>query len=132
MRETGSADLPPRAGGARRHAGRGRVHRRLTAAGHGRGARDRYASHLAGRRHGRYVVLPGRSHRALARRGGGTAAVTDRETLTGGVIAAGEGRRLRRDGWTMAKPLVPVAGVPLIEHVLTNFRAAGITRLTII
>lgn len=32
----------------------------------------------------------------------------------------------------MAKPLVPVAGVPLIEHVIENFAAAGITTLAII
>ncbi|HEV8436888.1 MAG TPA: NTP transferase domain-containing protein [Methylomirabilota bacterium] len=52
--------------------------------------------------------------------------------LTGGIIAAGEGSRLRRDGWTMAKPLVPVAGVPLIACVIGNFLAAGITSLRII
>jgi NDP-sugar pyrophosphorylase family protein len=32
----------------------------------------------------------------------------------------------------MPKPLVPVAGVPLIEWVIGNFRAAGITSLVII
>ena len=32
----------------------------------------------------------------------------------------------------MAKPLVPVAGVPLIEHVIENFAAAGITTLAMI
>lgn len=52
--------------------------------------------------------------------------------LTGGIIAAGEGSRLRRDGWAMPKPLVPVAGVPLIAHVIQNFLAAAITRLRII
>ena len=52
--------------------------------------------------------------------------------LTGGIIAAGEGSRLRRDGWAVAKPLVPVAGVPLIAGVIQNFLAAGITSLRII
>ncbi len=36
----------------------------------------------------------------------------------GGILAAGDGSRLREDGWTMAKPLVPVAGVPLVAHVI--------------
>lgn len=53
-------------------------------------------------------------------------------SLRGGIIAAGEGSRLRRDGWTVPKPLVPVAGVPLIESVIRNFEAAGITPLVII
>jgi NDP-sugar pyrophosphorylase family protein len=50
----------------------------------------------------------------------------------GGIIAAGEGSRLRRAGFTMPKPMVPVAGVPLIESVIRNFRAARITPLAII
>lgn len=50
----------------------------------------------------------------------------------GGIIAAGAGMRLRRAGWTMPKPLVPVAGIPLIEHVIRNFVAAGISSLVII
>jgi len=50
----------------------------------------------------------------------------------GGILAAGDGSRLREDGWTMAKPLVPVAGVPLIAHVVENFLAAGIESLAII
>jgi NDP-sugar pyrophosphorylase family protein len=57
------------------------------------------------------------------RRGGG---------LTGGILAAGEGSRLRADGWPMPKPLVPVAGVPLLERVIGNFRAAEIEPVTII
>jgi len=48
----------------------------------------------------------------------------------GGVIAAGEGSRLRALG--PSKPLVPVAGVPLVERVLSNFAAAGIPRVSII
>jgi NDP-sugar pyrophosphorylase family protein len=50
----------------------------------------------------------------------------------GGIIAAGEGSRLRRDGFAMPKPLVPVAGVPLIESVIRNFEAARIAPLVII
>ena len=52
--------------------------------------------------------------------------------LTGGIIAAGEGSRLRRDGFTVPKPLVEVAGVSLIEAVIRNFETAGITPLVII
>jgi len=52
--------------------------------------------------------------------------------VRGGIIAAGEGPRLRRDGFTAPKPLVEVAGVPLIGAVLRNFEAAGVTSITII
>ena len=52
--------------------------------------------------------------------------------LRGGIIAAGDGRRLRDAGWTVPKPLVPVAGVPLIESVIRNFVAAGIRSLVVI
>jgi NDP-sugar pyrophosphorylase family protein len=52
--------------------------------------------------------------------------------VIGGIIAAGEGRRLREAGFTVPKPLVPVAGVPLIEGVVRNFLAADISALTVI
>jgi NDP-sugar pyrophosphorylase family protein len=52
--------------------------------------------------------------------------------VNGGIIAAGEGRRLREAGFTVPKPLVPVAGVPLIEGVVRNLLAAGATSLTVI
>jgi NDP-sugar pyrophosphorylase family protein len=58
--------------------------------------------------------------------------VTLERPLTGGIIAAGDGRRLRDDGWTVPKPLVRVAGVPLLDVVVGNFLAAAITPLTII
>jgi NDP-sugar pyrophosphorylase family protein len=48
----------------------------------------------------------------------------------GAVIAAGEGSRLKAFG--VAKPLVKVAGVALIEHVLSNFEAAGIASAAVI
>jgi len=50
----------------------------------------------------------------------------------GGIIAAGAGSRLRAAGWALPKPLVPVAGRPLLAHVLDNFRAASIARISII
>jgi NDP-sugar pyrophosphorylase family protein len=52
--------------------------------------------------------------------------------VIGGIIAAGEGRRLRDAGFALPKPMVPVAGVPLIEGVIRNFQAAGISELTVI
>ena len=52
--------------------------------------------------------------------------------LVGGIIAAGEGRRLRADGWPMPKPLVPIAGVPLMASVVGNFAAAGIPSIVAI
>ncbi|WP_337287652.1 NTP transferase domain-containing protein [Candidatus Methylomirabilis sp.] len=53
-------------------------------------------------------------------------------TITGGIIAAGEGSRLKRDGLRMPKSMVPVADIPLIERVVGNFVKAGITQLQII
>jgi NDP-sugar pyrophosphorylase family protein len=52
--------------------------------------------------------------------------------IQGGIIAAGEGSRLRADGYRVSKPMVPVAGRPLIDLALDRFRAVGIRRLTII
>jgi NDP-sugar pyrophosphorylase family protein len=48
----------------------------------------------------------------------------------GGVIAAGRGSRLK--GLGVPKPMVEVAGVPLIDHVLGNFEAAGIVSAAVI
>jgi NDP-sugar pyrophosphorylase family protein len=53
-------------------------------------------------------------------------------TIQGGIIAAGRGTRLRADGYRVSKPMVPVAGRPLIDLTLDRFRTAGIHRLTII
>ncbi|MGH7384969.1 MAG: nucleotidyltransferase family protein [Candidatus Rokuibacteriota bacterium] len=53
-------------------------------------------------------------------------------TVRGAIIAAGEGSRLRADGFRVPKPLVEVAGQPLIGAVLRNFAAAGISAITII
>jgi NDP-sugar pyrophosphorylase family protein len=48
----------------------------------------------------------------------------------GAIIAAGKGSRLK--GLRVPKPMVEVAGVPLIQHVLRNFEAAGIASAAII
>ena len=63
---------------------------------------------------------------------GGGEGELSRRVLTGGIIAAGEGSRLKRDGLRMPKPMVPVAGVPLIERVVSNYVKVGITQLWII
>ncbi len=52
--------------------------------------------------------------------------------LQGGIIAAGEGSRLRADGFGVSKPMVPVGGRPLIDHALDRFRCVGVRRLVII
>jgi len=52
--------------------------------------------------------------------------------VRGGIIAAGHGMRLQADGYHVSKPMVKVAGRPLIDLALDRFRAAGIRRLTII
>jgi NDP-sugar pyrophosphorylase family protein len=48
----------------------------------------------------------------------------------GAVIAAGTGSRLK--GLGVPKPFVRIAGKPLIEHVLSNFEAAGIVSAAVI
>ncbi|HET7806228.1 MAG TPA: NDP-sugar synthase [Pseudolabrys sp.] len=52
--------------------------------------------------------------------------------LLGGIIAAGEGSRLRADGFRVSKPMVQVGGRPLIDHTLDRFRAAGIRKVSIV
>ena len=52
--------------------------------------------------------------------------------VRGGIIAAGEGSRLRADGYRVSKPMVQVGGRPLIDHALDRFRSAGIRHLTIV
>lgn len=49
-----------------------------------------------------------------------------------GVIAAGDGTRLRGAGLAAHKPLVAVAGLPLVAHVFDGLLAAGFRTLAVI
>lgn len=55
-----------------------------------------------------------------------------RSIRAGGIIAAGEGSRLRAGGFAVSKPLVTILGKPLIAHTIERFRAAGIGHLAMI
>ena len=52
--------------------------------------------------------------------------------MRAGIIAAGLGERLRDAGVAQPKPLVPVAGRPLIDYVLAAVTAAGLTEVACI
>jgi NDP-sugar pyrophosphorylase family protein len=52
--------------------------------------------------------------------------------MKAGIIAAGEGSRLRSEGIGLPKPLVPVDGTPLIERLIRTFIRHGITEIACI
>jgi NDP-sugar pyrophosphorylase family protein len=45
-----------------------------------------------------------------------------------GIIAAGEGSRLKQDGVSTLKPLVKVDGVPILERLLLQYHSTGISK----
>jgi mannose-1-phosphate guanylyltransferase len=47
------------------------------------------------------------------------------------VLVGGQGTRLRPLTQTVAKPLLPTAGVPFLEHLLSRIRTAGITHVVL-
>jgi NDP-sugar pyrophosphorylase family protein len=51
--------------------------------------------------------------------------------MKGMILAAGEGRRLRPLTDYLPKPMLPVAGRPLLEHTIIHLRDCGITDLAI-
>jgi 1L-myo-inositol 1-phosphate cytidylyltransferase len=48
------------------------------------------------------------------------------------ILAAGNGSRIASVGGGVPKPLVPLCGVPLLEHVMASSREAGIERFVIV
>ncbi len=48
------------------------------------------------------------------------------------IIGAGEGSRLRDEGITVPKPLIPVRGVPLIDRIIRNGVSCGATSVHLI
>ncbi|MGW2649816.1 glucose-1-phosphate thymidylyltransferase [Streptomyces sp. NPDC001393] len=48
------------------------------------------------------------------------------------VLSGGSGTRLRPFSHSMPKQLIPVANTPVLEHVLTNIRALGITEVGVV
>ncbi|MGJ1521635.1 nucleotidyltransferase family protein [Sphingobacterium siyangense] len=48
------------------------------------------------------------------------------------IIAAGEGSRLRKEGFNLPKPLLPLHGVPLIERLIRVFVKEGAQRVHVI
>ena len=52
--------------------------------------------------------------------------------MKAGIIAAGDGSRLKSEGISVPKPLVPVDGVPLIERLLSSFVRCGISEVVFI
>jgi len=48
------------------------------------------------------------------------------------ILAAGEGKRLRPITSTRPKPLIPIAGKPLLEHTILGLKAAGIDEILLI
>jgi NDP-sugar pyrophosphorylase family protein len=51
--------------------------------------------------------------------------------MKGMILAAGEGRRLRPLTENLPKPMLPLAGRPLLEHTITYLRDGGVTDLAI-
>jgi mannose-1-phosphate guanylyltransferase len=51
--------------------------------------------------------------------------------MKGMILAAGEGRRLRPLTNHLPKPMLPLAGKPLLEHIIIHLRDCGVTGLAI-
>jgi NDP-sugar pyrophosphorylase family protein len=51
--------------------------------------------------------------------------------MKGMILAAGEGKRLRPLTHYLPKPMLPLAGRPLLEHIITYLRGLGIRELAI-
>lgn len=49
-----------------------------------------------------------------------------------GIIAAGEGSRLAKEGVTSSKPLLPICGVPMIGRLISIFERAGADSINVV
>ena len=58
--------------------------------------------------------------------------MSDLEVKKAVVLAAGEGKRLKPITSTRPKPMVPVAGTPLLEHIVNGLKLAGIEEILFI
>ncbi len=54
------------------------------------------------------------------------------EEMEFAIIAAGEGSRLRKEGFNLPKPLLPLHGVPLIERLIRIFAKEGAQKVHVI
>jgi MurNAc alpha-1-phosphate uridylyltransferase len=45
------------------------------------------------------------------------------------ILAAGRGERMRPLTDKMPKPLIPVGGLPMLEHTLARLKAHGVTNI---
>ena len=52
--------------------------------------------------------------------------------MKGVILAAGKGTRMKDLTREMPKPLLEVAGRPVLEHILTGLRDAGVSEVCII
>lgn len=52
--------------------------------------------------------------------------------MKGIVLAGGTGSRLRPLTYTMPKQMIPVGGIPVLEHAITDMRDAGITEIAVV
>jgi mannose-1-phosphate guanylyltransferase len=57
--------------------------------------------------------------------------MTSRPDVDAVVLVGGQGTRLRPLTLSVAKPLLPTAGVPFLEHLLSRVRAAGIEHVVL-
>ena len=55
-----------------------------------------------------------------------------KQSLHGGIMAAGHGNRFKRAGFTVPKPLIEVNGIPLLGHAVSLFRRTGICNISIV
>jgi len=55
-----------------------------------------------------------------------------REEIKGAILAAGRGTRLRPITTAMPKCMLPLVGKPILEHIISELKGAGITEITIV